>query len=131
MIHQSELIDRHRPCHWYGWHWVLALFNPYVSHIHHHPPPPSSLPAGARDFLISSGVYFNSDIKASSEYHPHSTMFFTESFAITPTTLALLGSKVGMVCICFFIIYIVSLIAGRVKGNMLLFCISTLYMCAF
>ena len=30
---------------------ILALFNPYVSHIHHHPPPPSSHPAGARDLV--------------------------------------------------------------------------------
>ena len=74
-----EQLDRHRPCHWCGWHWFLALFNPYVSHIHHHPQPPSSLPDGARDFLntpTSCGVYSNWEIKASSEHHPHSTQCF-------------------------------------------------------
>ena len=105
----SELRDHQRPCDWCYLHWLLALFNPCVSHIHHHPPPSSYHPAGARDLVrIFNNVSTSTDVCLTRILrHPLNKIllppiFFTESFAITPTTLALLGSQVGTVCICLF-----------------------------
>ena len=105
---KTVLNDWHWPYRWcksIGF-WQYSTLMSLISITSLLLPPPL---AGARDLVrIFNNVSTSTDVCLTRILrHPLNKIllppiFFTESFAITPTTLALLGAQVGTVCICLF-----------------------------